>query len=32
VLTDDGDHYEETNSCSVSFGDLVLDAFLELTE
>lgn len=30
VLTDDGDHYEETNSCSVSFGELVLDAFATL--
>ncbi len=25
VLTDDGDHYEETNSCSKDFGTLVLD-------
>ncbi|MFZ5478120.1 MAG: hypothetical protein ACOZNI_15235 [Myxococcota bacterium] len=30
VLTDDGDHYEETNSCSVSFAELVLDGFAEL--
>lgn len=30
VLTEDGDHYEETNSCSQSFGDLVLDAFVQL--
>lgn len=30
VLTDDGDHYEETNSCSSSFGDLVLDAYVRL--
>lgn len=31
VLTEDGDHYEETNSCTASFGDLVLDAYLQLT-
>lgn len=30
VLTDDGDHYEETNACSISLGDLVLDAFVQL--
>jgi len=30
VLTDDGDHYEETNSCSSSFGDLILDAYVKL--
>ena len=32
VTTDDGDHYEETNSCTSSFGDLVLGAFHELAE
>jgi hypothetical protein len=32
VLTSDGDHYEETNSCSSSFGELVLAAFLEMSE
>ncbi len=32
VLTDDGDHYEETNSCSQSFGDLVLGGFADLAE
>lgn len=30
VLTEDGDHYEETNSCSVSFAEIVLDAFVQL--
>ncbi len=30
VFTDDGDHYEETNSCTVGFGELVLDAFAKL--
>lgn len=32
VTTDNGDHYEETNSCSGSFGDLVLGAFSALAE
>ena len=32
VSTDNGDHYEETNSCTASFGDLVLNAFTELSE
>ncbi len=32
VLTDDGDHYEETNSCSESFATLVLAAFASLKE
>ncbi|MFN7143328.1 MAG: hypothetical protein ACK4YP_06095 [Myxococcota bacterium] len=32
VLTDDGDHYEETNSCSESFAPLVLEAFASLRE
>ncbi|MDP2308186.1 MAG: hypothetical protein Q8P18_19355 [Pseudomonadota bacterium] len=32
VLTDDGDHYEETNSCSGSFGPLVLGAFAAMRE
>jgi hypothetical protein len=32
VLTDDGDHYEETNSCSGSFGPLVLEAFASMRE
>lgn len=32
VLTDDGDHYEETNSCSGSFAPLVLGAFASLRE
>ncbi|MDP2312235.1 MAG: hypothetical protein Q8P41_04965 [Pseudomonadota bacterium] len=32
VLTDDGDHYEETNSCSGSFAPLVLNAFAALRE
>lgn len=32
VLTDDGDHYEETNSCSESFAPLVLAAFASLRE
>ncbi len=32
VLTDDGDHYEETNSCSGSFAPLVLEAFASLRE
>jgi hypothetical protein len=32
VLTEDGDHYEETNSCSGSFGGIVLDAFASLQE
>lgn len=32
VLTDDGDHYEETNACSQSFGDLVMAAFAEMAE
>ncbi len=32
VLTDDGDHYEETNSCSQSFAPLVLGAFAALQE
>jgi hypothetical protein len=32
VLTDDGDHYEETNSCSSSFAELVLEAFATLEE
>ena len=27
-----GNHYEETNSCTASFGDLVLNAFHELAE
>lgn len=31
VLTDDGDHYEETNSCSKDFAPLVQDAVLALT-
>jgi hypothetical protein len=30
VTTEQGDHYEETNSCTGSFGDLVLGAFTEL--
>ena len=30
-LTEDGDHYEETNSCSASFGPTVLAAFHTLT-
>ncbi len=30
VLTDDGDHYEETNSCSKDFGNLIQDAWLAL--
>ena len=32
VLTDDGDHYEETNSCSVNFAPLVLEAFASMRE
>ncbi len=32
VTTEQGDHYEETNSCTASFGDLVLGAFVELAE
>lgn len=32
VLTEDGDHYEETNSCSKDFGTIVLDAWLNLTQ
>jgi hypothetical protein len=32
VLTDDGDHYEETNSCSGSFAPLVLGAFAAMRE
>ncbi len=31
-LTDDGDHYEETNSCSPSFTPLLLEAWVLLTE
>lgn len=31
VLTDDGDHYEETNSCSKDFAGLVQGALLSLT-
>jgi hypothetical protein len=30
-LTDDGDHYEETNSCTPSFAPLVQQAYQELT-
>lgn len=30
VLTEDRDHYEETNSCSSSFAELVLNAFTTL--
>jgi hypothetical protein len=30
VLTEDGDHYEETNSCSKDFGNLIQDAWLAL--
>jgi hypothetical protein len=30
VLTNDGDHYEETNSCSRAFAPLVLDAFARM--
>jgi hypothetical protein len=32
VTNEQGDHYEETNSCSAGFGDLVLGAFVELAE
>ena len=32
VLTEDGDHYEETNSCTSSFGELVLGAFTEMAQ
>lgn len=32
VLTSDRDHYEETNSCTQSFGELVLDAFTRMAE
>lgn len=32
VLTEDGDHYEETNSCSRNFAPLVQKAFQELTK
>lgn len=31
VTKEQADHYEETNSCSGSFGDLVLGAFSELS-
>lgn len=30
ILTDNGDHYEETNACSPKFGNQVQDAFVEL--
>ncbi len=30
VVTDNGDHYEETNSCSRSFATLVLDAYADM--
>ncbi len=32
VTKEQADHYEETNSCSVSFGELVLGVFTELAE
>ncbi len=32
VTTENGDHYEETNSCSASFADVVLASFGELAE
>jgi hypothetical protein len=31
IFTDDGDHYEETNSCSRDFAPLVQQGFIELT-
>jgi hypothetical protein len=30
VLTNDGDHYEETNSCSQAFAPIVLDAYARM--
>ncbi len=30
-LTNDGDHYEETNSCTPAFAPLVLDAYRSIT-
>ncbi len=32
VTTEQGDHYEETNACSAGFSDLVLAAFVSLSE
>lgn len=31
-LTEDGDHYEETNSCTRDFGPMVLEAYHSLTD
>ena len=30
VLTDNGDHYEETNACSRSFAGMVLEAYRDM--